>query len=82
VNNVPKSQIILYLQTDNFDELDGSYNYLLNMPIHTLTKEKYEELLSNEFQKQVELDEVKKKEPVQMYKSDLLDLKKSLSKIY
>ena len=82
VNNVPKSQIILYLQTDNFDEIDGSYNYLLNMPIHTLTKEKYEELLSNEHQKQIELDEVKKKEPTQMYKSDLLDLKKSLSKIY
>ena len=34
VNNVPKSQIILYLETDNFDEVDGSYNYLLNMPIH------------------------------------------------
>jgi len=46
VNNVPKKTIVLYLETANYDEVDGSYNYLLNMPIYSLTKERFEELLT------------------------------------
>lgn len=82
INNVPRKNIILYLGTANFDEIDGSYNYLLNIPIHTLTKEKYEELLLEESQKNKELSDIKKKEPVNMYKEDLLELRKAIFKSY
>ena len=48
------------------------------MPIHTLTKEKYEELLRQETDKKKELAEVKSYIPKEMYKKDLNDLKKAL----
>lgn len=82
VNNVPKSQIILYLETADFDTVDGSYNYLLNMPIHTLTLEKFQELLLQVQNKESELNEIRKAQPIQMYKSDLLELKKALIKTF
>lgn len=78
VNNVPKKQIVLFLQTANFDEVNGSYNYLLNMPIHSLTKETYEQLLAEVDQKKSELADIKKKMPIDMYKEDLIELKKNL----
>jgi len=82
VNNVPKKDIILHLESANFDQVDGSYSYLLNMQIHTLTKEKYEELLLDLSKKESELEEIKRKEPSQMYKDDLNQVKKVLLKSY
>ena len=78
VNNVPRKQIIAYLETASFDQVNGSYNYLLNMPIHSLTKETYEQLLAEVAQKKSELAEIKKKLPIDMYKEDLIELKKNL----
>lgn len=78
VNNVPRKQIIAYLETAGFDQVNGSYNYLLNMPIHSLTKETYEQLLAEVAQKKSELSEIKKKLPIDMYKEDLIELKKNL----
>jgi DNA topoisomerase-2 len=78
INNIPRKEIILYLQTADFDEVNGSYNYLLNMPIHSLTKETYEQLLKEVAEKKAELAEIKKKEPIEMYKEDLIELKKNL----
>ena len=80
INNVPKKQIILYLQSDNFDEVDGSYNYLLNMPIHSLTKERFNELLKQEHDKERELESIKKTDHRDMYLGDLSLLKKALKK--
>lgn len=82
INNVPRKTIILALETADFDEIDGSYSYLLSMPIHTLTREKYEELLSQEAEKEGELVEMKKRQPIDMYKEDLNELKKVLKKEY
>lgn len=82
INNVPRKTIILALETADFDEIDGSYSYLLSMPIHTLTKEKYEELLLQEAEKERELVEMKKRQPIDMYKDDLNELKKVLKKEY
>ncbi|MGY9007922.1 MAG: DNA gyrase subunit A, partial [Candidatus Pelagibacterales bacterium] len=45
INNVPKKTIILYLETADYDTVHGSYDYLLSMAIHSLTKERYEKLL-------------------------------------
>ncbi len=78
INNVPRKEIISYLQTAGFDEVNGSYNYLLNMPIHSLTKETYDQLLNEVSEKKAELAEIKKKEPIDMYREDLVELKKNL----
>lgn len=82
INNIPRQTIINSLIDFKFDEIDGSYSYLLSMPIHTLTKEKYEELLKNESDKTAELLDLKKIQPIDMYKKDLTDLRSALKKEY
>jgi DNA gyrase/topoisomerase IV subunit A len=82
INNVLKKEIVLYLQTADFDEVNGSYQYLLSLPIYTLTKETYEDLLSTVLTKELELEEIKKRLPVSMYREDLQELKKALQKEY
>lgn len=42
----PKQFIIDYLETNNYYKVDNSYNYLLNMPMVSLTKEQYEKLIN------------------------------------
>lgn len=80
INNVPRQNIILSLETEKFDKVDESYSYLLFMPIHTLTKEKYEELLSQESVKKKELADIKKTKSVDTYRDDLNELKKAIKK--
>lgn len=82
INNVPKKEIVLFLQKSNFSEVNGSYNYLLAMPIHTLTKENYEALLLEESNTTQELDRIKQKDPSRMYKEDLQELRKAILKSY
>ena len=82
VNNVAKSLIEEQLEKRKFDKISDSYTYLLSMAIHTLTKEKFEELLKQVEDKKVELEIIKSKEPAGMYKEDLLELKKAISKTY
>ena len=82
INNVPKRTIVLYLETADYDEVDRSYNYLLYMPIHSLTKERYEEILSEVGDKKVELVATKKLKPATMYETDLKDLRSALIKKY
>jgi hypothetical protein len=82
VNNVPRKEIILYLEKDNFDQHGGSYQYLLALPIYSLTKETYEALLADMSQKAKELADIKEKQPIDMYREDLNQLKKALQKEY
>lgn len=82
INNVPRKQIILALATADFDEINGSYNYLLSLPIHTLTKETYEDLLGDTHAKENELESTKAKDTTQMYRDDLQELRKALIKSY
>ena len=44
VNNKRKSVLEDELTTKKYDKIDDSYNYLLSMPIHSLTKERLDEL--------------------------------------
>jgi DNA topoisomerase-2 len=78
INNVPKKTIILYLETADYDEVHGSYDYLLSMAIHSLTKERYENLL---FEKEgciIALETLKETYPKEMYLTDLKKLKASI----
>jgi DNA topoisomerase-2 len=78
INNVPKAQIEAELIKHKFDQLDGSFTYLLSMPIHSLTKEKIDELLKDVESKKAEIEEIKKLTKEEWYKQDLMALKKSL----
>ena len=78
VNNVKKEVIIKWLDENKFEKIDDSYNYLLNMPIYSLTNERYMELMKNAKDKKEELDLIKEKEPKEMYLTDLNELKKKL----
>ena len=78
VNNAPKKSIIIYLEDNKFDKIDDSYNYLLNMPIYSLTKERYDDLLMQISTNEKESKIIKELEPTKMYESDLLELKKKI----
>jgi DNA topoisomerase-2 len=78
VNKVAKEKIIETLRSQKFDEIDGSYNYLLNMAIYSLTLERYNELLRQLDVKKAELEEIKKAEIKDMYRKDLNELKAKL----
>ena len=78
VNNVPKSEIVSYLKGKKYDEFDGSYNYLLNMPIHSLTSERFHDLLKERGDKESELEAVKLTDHKDMYMKDLTTLKQMI----
>jgi len=78
INNVPKQKIVEYLEKNKYDQVDGTFNYLLNMPIYSLTKERFEELLKQKAEKEVEIKVIEGTDPKDMYLKDLTELKKSL----
>jgi DNA topoisomerase-2 len=80
VNNRPKQDIVTDLEKMKFDKIDFSYDYLLNMAIHSLTKEKYEELLKQIGENEAESKRINAIAPIDMYREDLKELRKKLAK--
>jgi DNA topoisomerase-2 len=79
VANVKRADLITSIEGLGIDKEDGGYDFLLTMPIHTLTAEKYAELLKRRDQKQKDLDKTRKTAPEQMYRSDLSELRGKLA---
>lgn len=79
VNKKSKAEIVKQLEHNpKITKIDGSYEYLLAMPIHSLTKEKMEELKALVQDKKAEHDAVKQKTIEAMWTDDLQELKKQL----
>lgn len=78
VNNRKKEQIIKDLEDLEFDKEDNSYNYLLNIPIYNLSKEKFEHYKGLAKNSKKELKEYKKLEPNEIWNNELNELKKIL----
>jgi DNA gyrase/topoisomerase IV subunit A len=76
VNNVAKSQIIEGIEAMGLDKIDDSYDYLLRMPIYSLTKEMYDKLKEDFKLKKEEIAKLEATDPKDMYLTDLSDLKK------
>jgi len=76
VNNVAKSEIIKCVEEIKLDLIDNSYDYLLRMPIYSLTKEVYDKLKADFIEKKDEIKKMEETEPRDMYVSDLIELKK------
>ena len=76
VNNVAKSQIVEGIEAMGLDKIDDSYDYLLRMPIYSLTKEMYEKLKEDFKLKKEEIIKLEATDPKDMYLLDLTELKK------
>lgn len=78
VNNVAKAEIIVGIEKLGLDKIDGNFDYLLRMPIWSLTKEMYDKLKEDYLIKKEEIEKLSKVDPKDMYLSDLSELKKKL----
>jgi len=76
VNNVSKSVIIEGIEAMKLEKIDDSYDYLLRMPIYSLTKEMYEKLKEDFISKKEEIKILEETDPKDMYILDLSELKK------
>jgi DNA topoisomerase II len=74
----PKSKIEESLENLKIDKFNDSYDYLLSMPIYSLTKEKMLELKNSYDKKKEELEIIKNKEIKNMWMDDLKELKNLL----
>lgn len=79
VSNKKKDDIIKQIDPiDKIIKIDGSYDYLLRMPIHSLTTEKLAELKQQIIDTKAEFDKVKATTIQDMWLGDLHELKKVL----
>ena len=76
VNNVAKDQIIAGIEAMGLDKIDDSYDYLLRMPIYSLTKEMFDKLKEDFSTKKEEIKALEATDPKDMYVQDLTELKK------
>lgn len=78
IKNKPKSDIIIQIESLKIPKIDDSYDYLLRLPISSLTKEVYDKLLEDIKNKENEILTIKNTDPKKLYLSDLSELKKQL----
>ena len=75
VNNVKKDVIISNVEKLGLDENNGGYDYLLKMPIYSLTNELYEKLKQDFTYKREEQKRISDIDPKDMYLEDLKEIK-------
>lgn len=76
VNNVSKSDIIKGIEEMWLEKIDASYDYLLRMPIYSLTKELFDKLKEDFTSKKAEIKKLEETDPKDMYLTELDELKK------
>ena len=80
INGRKKAELENDLDKFKFNKRDGSWNYLTSLPVYTLTKEKFDELKQFLDEKREEVNQIEKTQPIEMYRNDLKELKKKVSK--
>jgi DNA topoisomerase-2 len=78
VKNIPKDDLLKSIESFNFEKVDDGYDYLLRMPIWSLTKEMFDKLKEDFKIKKDEMDKLALIDPKDMYLTDLSELKKKL----
>jgi DNA gyrase/topoisomerase IV subunit A len=73
-----KTEIINQIKTMEFIKIDGKYDYLLNMPLWSLSEEKLKEFAKNIRELKKEYRELAKKEPRELWLSELNEVEKML----
>jgi len=82
VANEKKPDIIKAIEKEGIAKQDESYDFLLGMPIWSLTYERYTELQKKLDETTKERDRVNKTAPEDFYRQDLKDLRKQVQKVY
>lgn len=77
---VSKEEVIKQLEEQKFSKIGGSYDYLLNLKIYSFTKEQISKLEKELKDKLEKLDAHKAKKYTDLWKEDLCNLEKELSK--
>ena len=78
VNNKSTDEIVSQIESIAIEMIDGYYDYLLRMPIYSLTKEMFEKLKEDFSNKKDEIEKLKLVDPKDMYLEDLSELKKKV----
>ena len=81
IKNKSKEELIKLIEIMKLDLIEDSYDYLLRMPLWSLTKELFEKLKTDFTAKKEEIIELEKVEPKDMYLEDLKELKQKIKKI-
>lgn len=76
INNVAKQAIVDQIIQANLEMIDDSYDYLLRMPIYSLTKELFEKMKEDFIKKKEDIKAYELIDPRDMYLEDLNELKK------
>jgi len=79
--NCKQTDIIEYLETNEFPRIDGKYDYLIRMPIYNLTYEKKEELLTEYNEKNVQYKSYVAMTIQDLWMQDLQDLENDIDKM-
>jgi len=84
VNNQTKDKIVEQLVKLDFPKLseNKSYDYLLQMPIYSLSKEKIDELQKKIDDLVEELEKIESTTEIARWKSELMELRKMIEKNY
>lgn len=78
VRNKPKTDLTVEITNLGLDKFEDSYDYLLRLPIWSLTKEMFDKLKEDYKVKKQNLEDLEKIEPKTMYINDLSELKKKI----
>jgi len=76
INNVSKTEIVVGIENLGLEKIDDSFDYLLRMPIYSLTKELFEKMKQDFTAKKEEIKILEDTDPKDMYLLDLSELKK------
>lgn len=79
IKNKPKNDIITSMEALSLEKIDDSYDYLLRMPLWSLTFEMFEKMKQDWSNLKKEIEDLEKIDPKDMYLTDLKELKKKLS---
>ena len=84
VNNQTKEKINEQLTKLEFPKLseNNSYDYLVQMPIYSLSKEKIDVLQKKIDNLEEEMELIQSTTEINRWKSELMELKKSIEKVY
>ena len=80
VVNEKKPDILKSIEAEGIPKVDGSHDFLLSMPIWSLTYEKFVEIQKKVEQKRKEKEKVEKTKPADFYRQDLKDLRSQVEK--
>ena len=78
MNKIKLSDLINKLEVMKFDKIDNSYNYLVDMSVKWMSKDKYNELLKLQDEKHKYIENLKMYRLEQMWLDDLMKLKNEI----